>query len=102
MKITSRRFEPGLKGAYESVFRIENEIVQGMTIMDLLCFISENMDPTLTFFQHSACGHGICKRCAVRANGRTVLACTAIVDHSQDLHLAPAGDRQPVRDLVVH
>lgn len=100
MTVTVDRFRPGAE-CYVSVYRVEDEVVRDMTIMELLHFISENMDPTLGYFQHSACCHGICRRCALRANGKTVLACTTPVDWTRTLHLAPAGDREPVRDLVV-
>ena len=100
MTVTVDRFRPG-EEKHVSVYRVEDEVVRDMTIMGLLHFISENMDPTLGYFQHSACCHGICKRCVLRANGKTVLACTTPVDWTRTLHLAPAGDRQPVRDLAV-
>lgn len=70
-----------------------------MTVMELLLYISENLDGTLSFFSHSACQHGICGRCAVRYNGKPCLACEKVLDGT-DATIEPV--RQPVvKDLVV-
>ena len=70
------------------------------TVMDVLDYISEHLDPTLGYYKHSACGHGICGRCLLTVNGKPALACTARVDPAGSLSLAPAPRRRVVRDLV--
>jgi succinate dehydrogenase/fumarate reductase-like Fe-S protein len=68
------------------------------TIMDILRYISENLDPTLAYFSHSACKQGICGRCSVKYNGKIVLACAAHAD-SEELILEPKNDKV-IKDLV--
>ena len=31
----------------------------GMTVMDLLDYISQNIDPSLGYYRHSVCNHGV-------------------------------------------
>jgi succinate dehydrogenase/fumarate reductase-like Fe-S protein len=71
---------------------------EGWTIEDLLDFIAERLDPSLAYYRHSLCRQGICGRCAVRANGVAVLACSHPAE-GEELLLEPAGVRV-VRDLV--
>lgn len=101
MDITVDRCRAADGSRYVSSYYMADEDVRGMTVMDLLHYLTENVDPTLGYYSHSVCGHGICKRCAVRVNGETVLACTTAVKNYRRLHLSPAGQRPPVRDLVV-
>lgn len=101
MDITVDRCRAADGSRYVSNYHVADETVRGMTVMDLLRYLSKNVDPTLGYYSHSVCNHGICKRCAVCVNGKTVLACTAAVADYERLHLSPAGQRQPVRDLVV-
>lgn len=71
------------------------------TVTDVLDYISVNIDPTLAYFKHSACDHGICGRCAVKMNEKNVLACTTVVDCSRDMVLEPVSEKHLVKDLVV-
>ena len=74
----------------------------GMTVMDLLDYISQNIDPSLGYYRHSVCNHGVCGRCLLRVNGKPVLACIARVrDYGGDLLLQPAEGAQAIRDLVI-
>lgn len=68
------------------------------TIMDVLEYITLNIDPTLAYYNHSTCRQGICARCLVKANGKVVLACTERAV-GEILVLEPANERV-VRDLV--
>ena len=72
-----------------------------VTVMDVLDYIYRNLDHTLAYYRHSSCNQGICGRCAVRLDGRIVLACAALVEPgTTSLSLAPASGTV-VRDLVV-
>jgi succinate dehydrogenase/fumarate reductase-like Fe-S protein len=74
---------------------------QPCTVMQILDYISRYLDHSLAYFRHSACGQGICGRCAVRVNGKNALSCTAIVEpDTERLVLEPAGNNI-VRDLVI-
>lgn len=102
MKILVDRFHPRDHISYQSEYEIDDYTAEGMTVMDLLQYISQNIDPTLGIYSHSVCNHGICKRCVIRINGKPELACTARVRDYESLHLAPANTSHAVRDLVVH
>ncbi len=70
------------------------------TVMDILDDIYENLDHTLAYYKHSTCNQGICGRCAVKLNGRTVLACMEKVDSSLDTITIEPKNGKVVRDLV--
>ncbi len=70
------------------------------TVMDILDEIYENLDHTLAYYKHSTCNQGICGRCAVKLNGRTVLACMEKVDSSLDTITIGPKNGKVVRDLV--
>lgn len=84
---------------YYKSYEVDVKAEDRMTVMELLLYISENLDGTLSFFSHSACQHGICGRCAVRCSGKPCLACEKVLDGT-DVTIEPV--RQPVvKDLVV-
>ena len=101
MDITIDRYRAADGSSYVSSYTVETTLVSGMTVMDLLHYLTHEQDPTLGYYDHGVCNHGICKRCLVDVNGTTVLACTTAVRAYEHLHLSPAGHRQVVRDLVV-
>jgi succinate dehydrogenase/fumarate reductase-like Fe-S protein len=72
-----------------------------VNIKQVLDYIYERLDHTLAYYRHSACCQGICGRCVVKVNGKSVLACTAKVEPgTKTLLLEPAG-KNLVRDLVI-
>lgn len=94
------RYDPTVNAApyykdYEVPFTAEDR----MTIMDLLVYIADNLDGSLSFFSHSACQHGICGRCSVKCNGKSCLACETVLT-GEDVTIDPM--KQPVvKDLVI-
>lgn len=68
------------------------------SVMDVLDYIYENLDGTLSYYRHSVCNQGICGRCGVKINGKTSLACVTKV-MEEELLLEPKNDRI-VKDLV--
>ncbi len=94
------RFDPTVDPEpYYKSYEVDVKAEDRMTIMDLLLYISENLDGTLSFFSHSACQHGICGRCAVRCNGKAFLACEKVLE-GEDVTIDPV--KIPVvKDLVV-
>ena len=101
MKIEVERCIPGKKETYLSRYEVPNEVTGGMTIMDLLEYISLYIDPTLAYYSHSVCNHGVCGRCLLRAVNIPVLACTVKVGERESLRLGPADKSRIVRDLVI-
>ena len=69
---------------------------EGMSVMDVLKYIQDNIDPTLTFY--CSCKVGLCLACTVKLNGRNVLACATPVKET-DLLIEPPKDKI-IRDLI--
>ncbi len=94
-----RRYDPDTKRSYVSTFKVP--IRRGTTILDVLNYIKENLDETLTF-RHS-CRMGICGSCAVNINGKPMLACyTQVLDLNADIvTIEPLSNLPVVKDLVV-
>ena len=70
----------------------------GLSVMDVLDYIYENLDPTLAYFSHEACRQTACGRCLVRVNGTVRLACGCPAE-GERLVLAPWND-EVLRDLL--
>ena len=80
----------------ESVARYEVDM-QGRTLLEVLNEIKTKIDPSLVY--GSGCRSSICGSCAVRVNGREVLACSY---HPKDGDLVePLRNAPVIRDLVV-
>lgn len=70
------------------------------TVMDILDYIYEKLDSSLAYYRHSTCNQGICGRCALKLNGRTVLSCMERVDSSLESIFLEPKNQKVVRDLV--
>ncbi len=94
------RFDPSVdcQPHYDS-YSVEMRPEDKMTVMELLNYIADNVDSTLSFFSHSACHHGICGRCAVKCDGKACLACTTVLD-GEDVVIEPLK-ADVVKDLVI-
>ncbi|WP_457569679.1 succinate dehydrogenase/fumarate reductase iron-sulfur subunit [Desulfurobacterium sp.] len=98
------RFNPETdKKAYFEDFNVP--ISRGMTILESLIYIKENIDPTLTF--RAFCRSGICGSCAVNINGKPYLACKTPVEKiieefaSSVIIIEPLSRFKVIKDLVV-
>ena len=99
MKAKIYRFHPETgREPYYDTFEVDIKAEDRKTVQDLLEYIGDHLDGTLSFYSHSACRQGICGRCAVKVNGRVRLACNEVLT-GQDVVLEPAG-KQVVKDLV--
>ena len=99
MKVSIYRFDPAVDDAghidtYELPLASNGE----HSVMQILEYIYANLDATLRFFTHSACCQGICGRCAVKVNGKNVLACSHQI-HEDDIRIEPATSKVLI-DLV--
>ena len=92
------RFDPSLdeEPHYQSY---EVPIIEGMSAMNVLDYIYQNLDGTLAYYDHAGCSLGICSRCAGRINGRAGLFCQTLV--TEDVCLEPASTSRVVKDLVI-
>src|SRR5947209_8909693 len=82
-------------GAGLSEFRIPYR--KWMRVLDALNWIAENEAPDLAY--RWFCGSKMCGTCAVRMNGREVLACWEAVEPS--MVIEPLRNLPVIRDLVV-
>ncbi len=91
------RFHPGWDAVphYDS-FQVP--IQEGWSILNVLTYIYEELDPTLAFY--GPCRIGKCVACHVKVNGKTRLACTELAPQG-DISLDPMTHRGLIRDLVI-
>jgi succinate dehydrogenase/fumarate reductase iron-sulfur protein len=68
-----------------------------MSILNVLVYIAENLDPTLGFY--SSCRIGKCAGCQVVVDGKVRLACVTLVEG--DITLEPLRKFKVIKDLVV-
>ena len=86
---------PGAPGRYE-----EHEVPfePGQTVLDGLRWIRVNRDPSLAI-RYSCSNANACKECMIRADGKTVYACTTRLVENQ-MTLEPLPNKTLVKDLV--
>ncbi len=74
---------------------------RGMTVLDGLIYIKENLDSTLAF--RTSCRMGICGACGVLVNNYPHLACHTQVEefHASTLTVKPLPNHPHIKDLVV-
>lgn len=100
MKLRIFRYDADSKNTGTSEYDVPFEPENGCTLMTMLRYVHENLDPTLSFFSHCVCARGICGRCVVRVNGKPQLAC-AFVPQEDDLMIEPMNTKY-FKDLVVN
>lgn len=98
-KVRVYRCDPSrdVAGSYDE-FEV-NEI-PGMSVMDVLDYIYSTLDPSLSYYSHSRCEHGICTRCIVRVNGKNCLACETLIPAKGEITIEPINVDKVVKDLV--
>ena len=91
------RYDPSVDPApsYQS-YQLESGKPQ--TVLDLLKEIYRHFDADLAF--RWSCGLGKCGVCAVRLNGRPVMACQEVVEN-RDLLIEPLKNFPVLKDLIV-
>ena len=74
---------------------------RGMTILNGLIYIKENLDSTLTF--RTSCRMGICGSCGMLVNNYPHLACHTQIEefHASTLTIKPLHNLPVIKDLVV-
>ncbi len=68
------------------------------TVLEVLSYIKENIDPTLSF--RAMCRASICGTCALKINGQHKLACNTRAE-GEEITIEPVDNSKPVKDLVV-
>ena len=95
------RYDPDSEQSYEESFDVD--VQPGQTVLDSLNAIKWEQDGTLSF--RMSCRHAICGSCAMKVNGRSMLACQTQVDAATELgdpvRVGPMGNQKVIKDLVV-
>jgi len=102
IKYTARikRYDPEKDKSYFQDFEVEVE--DSLTVLELLMYIKDKIDPTLTF--RAFCRSAICGSCAMIINGRSGLACKIQAkDKIKNgvIQIEPLKHLPVVKDLVV-
>ena len=45
------------------------------SVLDALDYIKDNIDHSLAYYSHQACGKGMCKTCVLRIDGKPMVSC---------------------------
>ncbi len=94
-----RRYTPGKDGRpHIASFRVP--VRSGMTVLEGLHYIKENLDQSLAW--RYSCRMGVCGSCGMLLNGQPMLACnTQIMDIADTaLTVGPLPNFEIIRDLV--
>jgi len=101
VKVKVYRKDPSVdEQAYFKEYDVPVKKEEKWTVMDVLDYISRNLDGSLSYYRHSACCQGICARCVVKVNGKPALACARTVVEDE-LILEPSREDKLVKDLVI-
>ncbi|AFM26143.1 L-2-amino-thiazoline-4-carboxylic acid hydrolase [Desulfomonile tiedjei] len=92
------RFDPSADAeSHYDTYEVPFE--EGMSAMDVLDYIYQNLDSTLAYYDHAGCSLGICGRCTGRIDGKPGLFCQTSVDG--DVTLEPLSKEKALKDLVI-
>jgi succinate dehydrogenase/fumarate reductase iron-sulfur protein len=94
LRVHLRRNEAGVAGDLQE---FEVPYQKWMRVLDALNWIAENAAPDLAYRWY--CGSKMCGTCALRMNGREVLACWEAVE--PEMLIEPLRNLPVLRDLVV-
>lgn len=95
-----QRYNPE-KGAKPYIQTYQVPIEPGMSVLDCLFYIKENLDGTLSF--RASCRMGICGSCAMYINGLPRLACETQASslRTETIEIKPLPNYEIIKDLVV-
>ena len=71
-----------------------------ISLLEILTYISEEIDPTLAFPRHSLCNQGICGECTIKMNDKPVLPC---IESPKDpiIIVEPLKKNKVIKDLII-
>ncbi len=97
IKVQIQRFDPSQdKAPYFQTYEVPLET--GMSVLDTLNYIYESLDSSLAYFNHATCRRGVCARCTLKVNDKTIVSCQT--EASKDMTITPPSGKI-VRDLVI-
>lgn len=93
------RYDPD-KGAEARFDTYTVPDIKGMTVLEGLFYILEELDPTLAF--RCSCREAVCGSCAMHINGQYRLACkTQVKSLKEPIVVRPLAHMPVIRDMVV-
>lgn len=96
LRLTLSRFDPEKDQAPRwETHQVPSQ--DGMTILDAIFYVYENIDRSLAFSY--GCRYGRCGLCAVNVNGKPTLICQTLAP--QEMVIEPLPNYPVVRDLVI-
>lgn len=97
--IRTSRWQPSV-GGKPAVKEYKVPYSPGMTVLDALLYIKENVDASLSF--RYSCRMGICGSCGMLINGRPMLACETQIKELPPgpIETEPLTNYDPIRDLA--
>jgi succinate dehydrogenase/fumarate reductase-like Fe-S protein len=84
------------KEAHQQIYEVP--LTDGMSVLDVLDYIYDNIDSSLAYYSHAACRHGLCGKCVLVVNGKSSLVCQTLV--SDDIVIETPSKFEVIRDLV--
>jgi len=99
VKFIIKRWDPKKGEFFTSEYTVP--VYKGMTVLDAMIYIKENMDKTLTF--RGSCRMGTCGICGLVINGKPRLACETqiLLLNTDTIYLEPLHNLPLVKDLIV-
>jgi succinate dehydrogenase / fumarate reductase iron-sulfur subunit len=103
LRLSIHRFDPHTGRRWVQGYELEAGRILRFT--DLFRRINDEQDPTLAW--NSSCEHAQCGTCAVKVNGKPLLACELLVENAiaefgtREFCIEPITAAPVVRDLVV-
>ena len=98
IKIKLKRWDPERKSYKTNVYEVP--VYRGMTVLDGLIWIKENVDRTVSY--RASCRMGLCGSCGMVINGKPMLACETQILHlnSSEITVEPLYNYEPIKDVV--
>ena len=98
-----KRFNPDEQKTWRQKYEIE--VGKTLRFVDVFRRINRDLDPTLAW--NSSCEHAQCGTCAIKVNGKPLLACELLVENAiaqfgtNEFVIEPITVAPVVRDLIV-
>jgi fumarate reductase iron-sulfur subunit len=94
IKVEIERYDPETGKSWRQ--RYEVPLQPGWSVLNVLTWIYENIDPTLGYYY--SCRIGKCNGCNCIVNGKKKLTCNTLADG--DMILEPLADFEMFKDLI--
>ena len=99
IRFAIKRWDPKNGRFFKSEYTLP--VYKGMTVLDALMYIKENIDKTITF--RCSCRMGTCGSCGMIINGKPRLACQTqvLLLNTDTVYLEPLHNLPLVKDLII-